>query len=833
MKFSVKKTLFYVGAILLFICVWTASSYGLVSFLVKKYLKNVPTRTFGASPYALPIYNQSTIALSNGLNSNVAVSNSASVRFTYSSNVILGGLVMTPAPQNGQNYDLHFLEPATDAGALTATIRNQDSSSTAGDRFCTTTGQDYLLPPGQVATARVIYDGTSSCFRLVQNSPSAYSTINVSDFGSACTPSVDYGGCIQAAINYATASYTNDPASEAYIGGGHIVIPPGYWTVKESINIPCINPINLTIEGAVEGATFLLGSTPTIDGLFRTICAPNTAVGLYLTIKNLAIGVALPYATAWQPNHTYSTGAIVLPSRPSDNTAYSNLLMVATTGGTSGSVPSFGTMAAGEFSDPIITITGTPSATYPQIYVNIGTGGSRSVATFQYSLNGGQSFNGTYLSMSSGTYTMSGTGLTLNFGTGTYVASEGSLTGPGNYSSNYFGYQWSSIHDTTITDGTVTWTLKEGAGILLVDAGYVTLSHLTIYDWPVQIILDGTEVSTVEKSNLNGYNGIWLPAFNIRRNNQATDINQGDNTQSNADTLRDNNYGNVQDNVIAAGNINLKFDGWNNFESGIHAVKLTSEELVTIPNLEMEGITGAGLDLGNQVAFVGLGTLYNTGITVSNSLIACNAGPAIQLNPQAGYPAFAYDIASTNISLQLNSIYFSSSGVNITGGYNAGSIRITDPINGEPTFDSVPTSLIYENTSNGGNTPQFGIGVLPNTGIAFDTQYGYASRGYQYTVSSTPVENVNMFGTSYVEATTTANWTIGGMSDGQDGLHRQIFNAAGGADGGVYTMTIANQDTGSSASNRIYVPTGANKACTVAELVYSINLSRWVLVSCL
>ena len=79
---------------------------------------------------------QTTTALSNGLNSNVAIGGQSSVRFGgYTASVILGGITSSPVPSAGQVVDLLFT-----VSGQPATIRNLDASSTSTSQILTGTG---------------------------------------------------------------------------------------------------------------------------------------------------------------------------------------------------------------------------------------------------------------------------------------------------------------------------------------------------------------------------------------------------------------------------------------------------------------------------------------------------------------------------------------------------------------------------------------------------------------------------------------------------------------------------------------------------------------------
>lgn len=82
--------------------------------------------------------------------------------------------------------------------------------------------------------------------------------------------------------------------------------------------------------------------------------------------------------------------------------------------------PAFSSVTSTGTTPPAVTLTGAPIDFY-DVRVDIILGGARGTATFQYSLNGGTSYNGVDI-LTAATYDIPGTGITLNFATGTYNA---------------------------------------------------------------------------------------------------------------------------------------------------------------------------------------------------------------------------------------------------------------------------------------------------------------------------------------------------------------------------------------------------------------------------
>lgn len=100
---------------------------------------------------------------------------------------------------------------------------------------------------------------------------------------------------------------------------------------------------------------------------------------------------------------------------------------------------------------------------------------------------------------------------------------------------------------------------------------------------------------------------------------------------------------------------------------------------------------------------------------------------------------------------------------------------------------------------------------------------------YDYVVTTGSQDNVSLPISSFVRiSAASGNFTFTGLANGSDGRMLTIFNAT------PATMTIANDDPQSNPSNRILTCTGANIVLTgqsVANLIYSIKDSRWVVTS--
>ena len=122
------------------------------------------------------------------------------------------------------------------------------------------------------------------------------------------------------------------------------------------------------------------------------------------------------------------------------------------------------------------------------------------------------------------------------------------------------------------------------------------------------------------------------------------------------------------------------------------------------------------------------------------------------------------------------------------------------------------------------------VGIGTSTpAVSLDVDGGLAFRIGSTTVSNGANNNVAVGNRSFfIVSGATAAFSITGLAAGGDGQLIVLFNST------AQNMTIANQNAGSSAANRIITTTGADMATTgvgCAMLIYSTSVSRWVLIN--
>ena len=122
-----------------------------------------------------------------------------------------------------------------------------------------------------------------------------------------------------------------------------------------------------------------------------------------------------------------------------------------------------------------------------------------------------------------------------------------------------------------------------------------------------------------------------------------------------------------------------------------------------------------------------------------------------------------------------------------------------------------------------------GVGTTaPNTKV--DIAGGIALRAGAFTAVNGNNNNINIGGTSFIRITgPTAAFSITGIAGGVDGKVVILYNAAA-----TYNMTIANENTNSTATNRITTLTGSGVVTTgvgAITLIYDSTASRWIVTS--
>jgi Pectate lyase superfamily protein len=424
--------------------------------------------------------------------------------------------------------------------------------------------------------------------------------LNVRWFGAIGNGIADDTNAIQGALSF-LGVYREDLPSQLITGGGSLFIPTGTYSITSSLIVPQGGSnSNIVIEGSGQDAVLIkpAGYFPAISSTW----GDNVTVRTFLTLRDFTIiGESFQIPT-WTPNTPFARGAIV-------TSGLSNRLLQCTTAGRSGSNRPFGMLMGSVLSKATVSIAGTPNSVIPQILFYIATSGDTGTTTFNYSTDGGVTFT---LSATTGSSVPLGsTGLTATF--------SGTFTAGTSYSSPPMGAGFSTIHDTTVTDGSVEWTVIDGgAGVLQFNGAEIYIERVHFTNLVMGVIFDGTECSTIRNCFFECMNGVWVTGGNQRLNNPLTDPNN-EYGQSNVIFVDNSWFGCSQINYAAEGNITQRLNGCN-FENGVWYGWTSGVENLRVADMESEG-GASGWYIGTLAPFSGNSYVVTLGILFDNCLI--------------------------------------------------------------------------------------------------------------------------------------------------------------------------------------------------------------------
>lgn len=467
--------------------------------------------------------------------------------------------------------------------------------------------------------------------------------INVRWFGATGDGTTDDTTSIQGALCAVGTGYYTELRSGVVFGGGKLQIPAGTYRITAPLNVPEGHvSSNIVVEGAGQDNTILKGYGyffPIIQSVWGNLGAIYTFLCIRdLTITSDYVGNLLP---TWSPGTAYSAGTII-------TSGLSNRLLQCTTPGTSGTTPGtsgtapptsgahrpFGQLWSGVISDPVVWITGNPSSDFQQVIIEIVKGGPVGKATFEWSTDGKKTVSpdkttATSVELVDATTGLT-TGLTAHFSPGTYVAGR-------YYCSPPMGYGFSTVHETTVADNTVEWTVIDGGcGILQVNGGEVCIERVHFLEVVVGIIFDGTELSIIRDCIFGCPNGIWITGSNQRLNNPAIDTDALID-QSNDISVEDCWFDCSQLSFAAESNALISLSGAN-FNAGQWYGWTTGVLLLKVFNMNSAGGYN-GWFVGSLAPFNGNASFPTTNATFENCLIRPSGptatGPAVQASNYA------------------------------------------------------------------------------------------------------------------------------------------------------------------------------------------------------
>ena len=245
---------------------------------------------------------QGTTALSNGLNSNLAVTSTTSIRLgSYTAAVELGGLKITPTPVAGAPFDVSFIEPG-----LQVTIKHLDPAATGSGTikiYCPSLG-NVILPIGQAPQIRLVLDATLGYYVLQTTGVHQPQTIDIRDWGAKIDSDGLGGGTDDSVvINNAIASLLGGSTNNN-TGGWTVFMPAGNIRLSHPIHVPCCITLRGAAAGSPDSGTILVpddkvqavvvdfGDTYS-TGLF----ADGSPLSVSTTVVAPSIGLSFPQST--------------------------------------------------------------------------------------------------------------------------------------------------------------------------------------------------------------------------------------------------------------------------------------------------------------------------------------------------------------------------------------------------------------------------------------------------------------------------------------------------------------------------------------------------------
>lgn len=230
---------------------------------------------------------QTGITLSNGLNSNIVVGNTAVVQRinptpTPTAAFSIGGFAMSPSPVGAQRLSLQ------NTTVYPMTVVHEDASSSVANRISVGSGRSVVVPP--FATVNFQYDGTG--FRWVLQNPGLARPkhFNVVDFGAKGQGNLVTDGTystISGQVGSGSANFT----SSAVVGMLVVLLTPGSSTVYYGSIASLVSNSAITV-------TWTSSTPPNISGGILEYCFDDSAaIDACLAAAKTALISGL-YATA-------------------------------------------------------------------------------------------------------------------------------------------------------------------------------------------------------------------------------------------------------------------------------------------------------------------------------------------------------------------------------------------------------------------------------------------------------------------------------------------------------------------------------------------------------
>ena len=750
-------------------------------------------------------FGQSTFTLAAGVNSNIPTGGQPLVHLVSTGTWSLDGIA---APAAGQPNRVTFVSAgATFSGTI---VDKSNSASAAGNQIATQRGVNVttLTRGGGNTVFEAVYDTAQSAWVLSSTGYQSETIADAKNFQATGNGVTDDTVSLQ--------NYINNFA------GGVARIPSGTYLTTGTLT----RPLNTKVVGDGIGITVIKKSTP--GDIFLTSHPLNSSTADNGSIEGMTLTNTLTSTLSnWASGTVYAIGTYIQ--------VLGSIVLQCTAGGTSGSFRPLGQLTwvtqynTTYTTNPIITITGTPAATY-NITIMILTLGIRGSATFQWSTNQGTTWTGPVATGAS--VALGATGLTANFASGAYTANTVAC-------SPSFG--WSLAIGTSIIDGGVTWQVVDGgAGYTDIGGTYIGLTDVAITGCTMGVRLNQTEVASlrnVQVSNFTtkGFCGLWL----CNGPSSAQSANYG---YTNAVTLYDFDSNGYPYAIVDDGGINHQFIGGNLNGAGTSWGRFAGVTNITLDKVYVESANAAILaanefqlqDLAPVILAYGLLVEVEqcVSFTVSASHLQCSSAASCIAVQTVGQGAYCNQM--TLIGNTYTATSYMVSGASHVIGLNdaGGNVSQTSAV----LVDAFPVygaNFLSTGLINGAFAQGIGINSLPSTlGLTCNANLALPSINLATLVGgatnndvAVPSQHTSVELTAF--ASGSGAFGISGFAAGVEGQLLDIWNLTG-VPFTIYNLTL------STAANQIITWSGTNLYVNgvggfgLARFRYSASQSRWL-----
>lgn len=676
--------------------------------------------------------------------------------------------------------DGRLIRLLNDTESYTLTIRNEDTNSAVGNRIETPNGEDILLAPELMVA--LIYESDSQVWHLASQ-PATANTVKSFAFiqsGNAYGATASLGTTDAYGLNFITGG----TARFGIASNGATLTGTGATTITtdNTLSLTSAAGSALSVTSGTTGALTLdSGSTGAINigtgSNAKTITIGNSTGATSLNLTSGSGGISLAGDVTITDGHTFTTGTGILTTNSAAVTLAGNSSIIDMTGtGVLGLNTT--TNRAITTGTGTTTIGGNLSVVGNKIYMGTNTSGALLVAD-------GTNFNPVVMSGDASIATNGA--LTINYSSAQSADAthKGFLTSTDwstfNNKQAALGFTAEDVAnkdtDTSLSANSDTKYASQKAVKAYVD------NRVSGLNWqqPVELInvIAGTSTPVTSPTNLDGY---------IINTDGAT----GDWSS------------------FAAGDlIQYQTDRWVKIKSMVVGDRFgVAFKSNTTPSGDLTGYKNYKVQItgGTPGAYT-----YTFTAPASNDALFVQNTNAYYHNV-----SFTYS-SSLSAWVQLSATVDWRMGSGLQASGNTASL-------GPLTANWTQSGAFDINTS--GNININGSKALAVTGSTTLTGNVVYPKGTDYSTTGTS-NDINFGAGSLFNYTGSGNATFTGFAGGQNGRFIRVINASD------YTITLAHQNTGSVATNRMIIETGADVGIlpnSSFELSYDSGVSRWRVV---